>query len=193
MGQKVHPIGFRLGVTQTWNAQWYADKDYTTLLHEDLQLREFIRSRLREAGVPRIEIDRSGSNVVVTIYTAKPGIVIGKKGEDIEKLRSEVARRMRLPMQDVRINISEIRKPESDAQLVAEGIVINGLPVMMNRNSFGRPPDTTLDKYYEENVIGGPGSFMIVASTFEDFGRAVRSKLIREISARPASAAIVPA
>lgn len=78
-------------------------------------------------------------------------------------------------------------------RLVAQGIVVNGLPVMMNRTNFGRPPDTLLDRYYEENVIGGPGSFMIVASTFEDFGRAVRSKLIREISARPASAAIVPA
>jgi small subunit ribosomal protein S3 len=123
MGQKVHPTGIRLGITRDWTSKWYAhSKNFPSLVHTDFTVREFLKKRLAEASVSRIHIERAARRVNITIHTARPGIVIGKKGEDIEKLRSEVARRMRLPMQDVRINISEIRKPESDAQLVAEGI-----------------------------------------------------------------------
>ncbi len=123
MGQKVHPTGIRLGITRDWTSKWYAhSKNFPALVHTDFTVREFLKKRLAEASVSRIHIERAARRVNITIHTARPGIVIGKKGEDIEKLRTEVARRMRLPMQDVRINISEIRKPEADAQLVAEGI-----------------------------------------------------------------------
>jgi small subunit ribosomal protein S3 len=123
MGQKVHPTGIRLGITRDWTSKWYAhSKNFPALLQTDFAVREFLKKRLAEASVSRIHIERAARRVNITIHTARPGIVIGKKGEDIEKVRVEVARRLRLPIQDVRINISEIRKPEADAQLVAEGI-----------------------------------------------------------------------
>jgi len=123
MGQKVHPTGIRLGITRDWTSKWYAhSKNFPALVHTDFTVREFLKKRLAEASVSRIHIERAARRVNITIHTARPGIVIGKKGEDIEKLRLDVARRMNLPMQDVRINIAEIRKPEADAQLVAEGI-----------------------------------------------------------------------
>lgn len=119
MGQKVHPIGFRLGITRGWDAKWYAGKEYTALLHEDLRLRRAIRERLNEAGVPRIEIDRSGNNVSVTIHTAKPGIVIGKSGSRVEELRQQLEK---LTGKKVRLNIQEVRQPETDAYLIAKSI-----------------------------------------------------------------------
>lgn len=119
MGQKVHPIGFRLGITRGWDAKWYAGKEYTNLLHEDLRLRRAIRERLSEAGVPRIEIDRSGNTVAVTIHTAKPGIVIGKSGARVEEMRQQLER---LTGKKVRLNIQEVRQPETDAYLVAKSI-----------------------------------------------------------------------
>jgi len=123
MGQKVHPTGIRLGITRDWTSKWYAhSKNYAGLVRTDFSVREFLKKRLAEASVSRIHIERAARRVSITIHTARPGIVIGKKGEDIEKVRAEVARRLRMPVQDVRINISEIRKPEVDAQLVAEGI-----------------------------------------------------------------------
>ena len=119
MGQKVHPTGIRLGVTRDWTSKWYAhSKNFAGLVHTDFQVREFLKKRLAEASVSRIHIERAARRVNITIHTARPGIVIGKKGEDIEKVRAEVARRMKLPVQDVRLNIAEIRKPELDAQLV---------------------------------------------------------------------------
>jgi small subunit ribosomal protein S3 len=123
MGQKVNPVGIRLGITRDWTSKWYAStKSFSAHLHSDYLVREFLKRRLADASVSRIHIERAARRVSITIHTARPGIVIGKKGEDIEKVRQEVARRMKLGVQDVRINIAEIRKPELDAQLVAESI-----------------------------------------------------------------------
>lgn len=119
MGQKVHPIGFRLGINKTWEAKWYAEKEYPQLLHEDLRLREMIRRRLADAGVTRIEIERSANQITVTIHTAKPGIVIGKSGAKVEDLRRTLES---TTGKKVRVNIQEIRQPELDASLVARSI-----------------------------------------------------------------------
>jgi small subunit ribosomal protein S3 len=123
MGQKVNPVGIRLGITRDWTSKWYAStKNFPAFLHTDHLVREFLRKRLVEASISRIQIERAARKVNITIHTARPGIVIGKKGEDIEKLRGQVSKMMKMPVTDVRINISEIRKPELDAYLVAEGI-----------------------------------------------------------------------
>ncbi len=123
MGQKVNPIGIRLGITRDWSSKWYASKkQFPLLVHTDFRVREFLKKRLADASVSRVQIERAAKKVNITIQTARPGIVIGKKGEDIEKLRGETARLLGMPLLDVRLNISEIRKPELDAQLVAESI-----------------------------------------------------------------------
>ncbi len=119
MGQKVNPIGLRLGIVRTWDSRWYADSNYAVLLHEDLKIREFLRRRLAQAGVSRIVIERPAKKARITIHTARPGVVIGKKGADIEKLRNDISR---MTGSDVHVNIVEIRKPEIDAHLVAENI-----------------------------------------------------------------------
>jgi len=120
MGQKVHPTGIRLGIVKDWTSKWYADtKDYADMLNTDLEIRDYLKVRLAQASVSRIQIDRPANNAHITIHTARPGLVIGKKGEDIDALRGEVSRRMGVP---VHISIEEIRKPELDAQLVAESI-----------------------------------------------------------------------
>lgn len=123
MGQKVNPNGIRLGIIRDWNSKWYADsKDYAGYLFTDLKVREFLRKKLATASVSKILIERPARNARITIHTARPGIVIGKKGEDIEALRKEVSALMKLPVQTVHINIEEIRKPELDAYLVAESV-----------------------------------------------------------------------
>ena len=123
MGQKVHPTGFRLGIATDWTSKWYADtSDFADFLAEDLKIREFLRKKLSQAGVSRIQISRPAKAVAVTIHSARPGIIIGKKGEDIEKLRVEVASLVSAHINNVKINIEEIRKPELDAQLVAENV-----------------------------------------------------------------------
>ena len=123
MGQKVNPIGIRLGITRDWNSKWFANtRSFPGYVLQDWQVREFLKKKLAEASVSRIYIERAARKANITIQTARPGVVIGKKGEDIERLRLEVAKMMGMPVSDVRINISEIRKPEIDAQLVAEGI-----------------------------------------------------------------------
>jgi small subunit ribosomal protein S3 len=123
MGQKVNPIGIRLGITRDWTSKWYASKkQFPLLVHTDFRVREFLKKKLADASVSRILIERAAKKVNITIQTARPGIVIGKKGEDIEKLRGETAKLLGMQMLDVRLNISEIRKPELDAQLVAESI-----------------------------------------------------------------------
>jgi small subunit ribosomal protein S3 len=120
MGQKIHPTGIRLGVIKDWTSKWYADsKNFPVFLNTDLQVRKFLRKRLKHASVSRIQIDRPARNAHITVHTARPGIVIGKKGEDIEALRAEVAALMKVP---VHMSVEEIRKPELDAQLVAESI-----------------------------------------------------------------------
>ena len=123
MGQKVHPIGIRLGITKEWLSTWYADsRSFAIYVQQDHEVRVFLKEKLKDASVSRIQIERPAKKANITIHTARPGIVIGKKGEDIEKLRREVARMLKMVIHDVRLNISEIRKPELDAQLVAEGI-----------------------------------------------------------------------
>ncbi|SJM96459.1 MULTISPECIES: 30S ribosomal protein S3 [Crenothrix] len=120
MGQKVHPIGIRLGIVKDWNSRWYADsQNYSVFLHQDLTVREFIRKKLAHASVSRIQINRAANNANITIHTARPGIVIGKKGEDIDVLRQAISKMIGVPVQ---LNVEEIRKPELDALLVAEGV-----------------------------------------------------------------------
>ncbi len=119
MGQKVNPIGLRLGINRTWDSRWFADDSYADLLHEDLSIRKYLRKRLQQAGVSRIVIERPAKKARITIHTARPGVVIGKKGADIEKLRSAL---QAMTGSEVHLNIVEIRKPEIDANLVAENI-----------------------------------------------------------------------
>jgi small subunit ribosomal protein S3 len=120
MGQKVNPIGIRLGIVKSWNSNWFATKkNYATLLNQDLNLRKYLKKKLASAAVSRIQIDRPANNAVITIHTARPGVLIGKKGGGIETLRAEIAKKLGVP---VHLNIQEIRKPELDATLVAEGV-----------------------------------------------------------------------
>jgi small subunit ribosomal protein S3 len=120
MGQKIHPTGFRLAVTRAWSSRWYAsNRNFAGMLAEDLLVREFLKKRLKNAAVSRILIERPAKNARITIYSARPGVVIGKKGEDIENLKAELTRRLRVP---VAVNIEEVRKPEIDAQLISESI-----------------------------------------------------------------------
>lgn len=120
MGQKVHPTGFRLGITERWRSTWYANsRQFGDFLNTDLKVRNFIKEKLGHASISRIDIERPAQNALVTIHTARPGVVIGKKGEDIERLRQDLSRLMGVP---VHINVEEIRKPELDAQLVAESV-----------------------------------------------------------------------
>ena len=120
MGQKVHPTGFRLAVTRNWNSRWYADdKDFGTLLHEDVKVREYLKRKLKNASVGRVVIERPAKTARITIHTARPGVVIGKGGDDIAQLNADLQRLMSVP---VHVGIEEIRKPEIDAQLVADSI-----------------------------------------------------------------------
>ena len=131
MGQKVNPIGFRLGINRTWDSRWYADSDYSRLLFEDLNIRKFLFDKLSQAGIGRIVIERPAKKARITIHTARPGVVIGKKGADIDKLRLDVSK---LTGSEVHLNIVEIRKPEIDAKLVAENIAQQ----LMRRVAFRR-------------------------------------------------------
>ncbi len=119
MGQKVHPKGFRLGITREWDSRWYADRDFTELLHEDYKIRKFIKDRFYTAGVSTVEIERTGNRVKVSINTAKPGILIGRGGSEVEKLKADLAQ---MTGKNVNVNIVEIKRPELDAQIVAENV-----------------------------------------------------------------------
>ena len=121
MGQKTHPVGSRLGIIKTWDSRWYAKKGYSDQLLEDITIRRSLKQRLFHAGVPKIEIERTGQNIRVIIYTARPGIIIGKKGAEVEKLRKDLKE---MTEREVAIDIKEIRKPEIDAQLVAENVAL---------------------------------------------------------------------
>ena len=119
MGQKVNPIGLRLGINRTWDSRWFADKDYASKLLQDIKLREYVFKNLKQASISRVVIERAANKIGITIHAARPGVIIGKKGADIEKLRRELSK---LSGGDVTLNIIEVRKPELDAQLVADGI-----------------------------------------------------------------------
>jgi len=121
LGQKVNPIGFRLGVTKTWDSRWYAEANYAKLLHEDLKLKSFLKKRLYNSGVSKIEIERAANKAKINIFTARPGLIIGKKGAEVETLKKELAK---LTDKEVYLNIQEVRKPELDAQLVAENVAL---------------------------------------------------------------------
>jgi small subunit ribosomal protein S3 len=142
MGQKVHPTGIRLGFIKDWTSRWYANsKDYANYLHKDLQVREFLKKRLAHASVSRIQINRPANNAHITIHTARPGLVIGKKGEDIDGLRKLVSGMMGIPVQ---ISVEEVRKPELDAQLVAEGVAQQLEKRIMFRRAMKRAVTNTL-------------------------------------------------
>ncbi len=145
MGQKVNPVGIRLGITRDWVSKWYAGKkQYPVHVHTDFRVREFLKSKLADALVSRVLIERAAKKVNITIQTARPGIVIGKKGEDIEKLRGETAKMLGMPVSDVRLNIAEIRKPELDAQLVADGIAQQIEKRVMFRRAMKRAVMSTM-------------------------------------------------
>lgn len=121
MGQKVNPIGFRLGVIKTWDSKWYAEADYAKNLHEDLKIRQFLKKRLYSAGISKIEIERAANKTKINIHAARPGLIIGKKGAEVELLKKDLAA---ITSKEVFININEVRKPELDAQLVAENVAL---------------------------------------------------------------------
>ena len=121
MGQKVNPIGLRLKINKTWLSKWYAEADYAKLLHEDLKLSDFLKKRLYHAGISRVEVERAASKAKVNIYAARPGIIIGKKGSEVESLKKDLSK---LTDEEIFINIQEVRKPEIDAQLVAENVAL---------------------------------------------------------------------
>ena len=131
MGQKVNPIGFRLGINRTWDSRWFAKKDYSTFVVEDFNIRKFIKNRLYQAGVSKIEIERAANKIRIRIHTARPGIVIGKKGAEIENLKKELEKRID---REIFIDIQEVRKSEVDAQLVAENVALQ----LVRRVAFRR-------------------------------------------------------
>ena len=131
MGQKVHPLGFRLGYTKDWRSRWYAKKDYAALLHEDIKLRQDVQERLQHAGISKVEIERAANKLKIDIHTARPGIVIGRKGAEVDRLKKEIEQKTG---REVYINIQEIHRPEIDAQLVAENVAMQ----LVRRIAFRR-------------------------------------------------------
>jgi len=145
MGHKVHPVGFRLGISSDWSSRWYADnKHFSDYLEQDVRTRKYIRQRLKDASVSRVQIERPARSAAVTIHTARPGIVIGRKGEDIERLRTEIAPMLGLERSAVKVSVEEIRKPELDAQLVAESIAQQLERRVMFRRAMKRAVQTTM-------------------------------------------------
>lgn len=147
MGQKVHPKGFRIGIIRDWDSNWYADRDYSELLHEDFKLRKFIKDRFYAAGISKVEIQRTGNRIRVTIHTAKPGIIIGRGGVEVERLKVNLAE---MTKKNVNINIQEIRRPELDAQIVAENVAQQ----LEKRISFRRAMKQTVGRTMRSGGIG---------------------------------------
>ena len=141
MGQKVHPYGFRLGVTKTWRSRWFAKQDYHRLLKEDLELKDLLKERLKAAGVSSVEVDRPGNKLRVTIRTSRPGIIIGRKGAEIEKLKQDLAKQTK---REVFIDIQEVHKPELDAQLVSESIALQLEKRVAFRRAMRKAVDSAL-------------------------------------------------
>ena len=147
MGQKTHPIGFRLGVNKTWQSRWFSVRDYARFLHEDLKIREFLKAKLKHAGVSRIDIERLANKIKINIFSARPGIVIGKKGTGIEQLRAEA---QSLSKAEIFINIIEVRKAEADAQLIAENIADQ----LERRIAFRRAMKKAMSQAFKFGVRG---------------------------------------
>ncbi len=141
MGQKVNPIGFRLGINKTWSSKWFAERNYSDLLHEDLRVRKHIKDKFFHAGISKIEIERASDKGKINIYTARPGIIIGRKGTEIEKVKKDIEKLM---TGDVIINILEVRRPETDAQLVAENIALQLIRRVAFRRAMKRSVTTAM-------------------------------------------------
>ena len=141
MGQKVHPYGFRLGINRTWRSRWFARKDYGALLHEDLHLKVMLKKKFAHAGISRIEVERAANKLTIIIFTSRPGIIVGKKGTEIEKLKKDL---QVLTGRDINLKIQEINKPELDSQLVAEGIAQQLEKRIAFRRAMRRAVDSTL-------------------------------------------------
>ena len=147
MGQKVHPKGFRIGVIRDWDSNWFADRDYTELLHEDYKIRNYIKDKFYAAGISKVEIQRTGNRLRVTIHTAKPGIIIGRGGQEVETLKAEL---IKMTNKNVNINIQEIKRPELDAQIVAENVAQQ----LEKRISFRRAMKQTVSRTMRANAVG---------------------------------------
>jgi len=148
LGQKVHPIGFRLGVTKTWDSRWYTKKDYAALVHEDIKLRNYFRKELAFAGIAKVEIERPAlKHVKVTVHTAKPGVLIGKKGAGIEKFKKDIQKMLK---KEVFVNIKEVRKPDTNAQLISENIALQ----LERRVAFRRAMKKSVGTALRLGVLG---------------------------------------
>jgi small subunit ribosomal protein S3 len=147
MGQKVHPVGLRIGIIRDWESKWYAGKDYAEFLHEDLKIRDFVFNRLKDASVPKVEIERAANRVTVTVHTAKPGIVIGKGGQEVEVLRNELSK---MTGKKVHINIMEIKRADLDAKLVADNVARQ----LENRVSFRRAQKQVIQRAMRAGAKG---------------------------------------
>ena len=177
MGQKVHPIGFRLGFNKTWRSRWYAEKDYANLLHEDIKLKRELKKRFAHAGVSRVDVERAANKLKISIYTSRPGIIIGRKGQEVDKLKQEVQKKTG---KEVFINIQEILKPELDAQLVAESVALQ----LEKRIAFRRAMRKAVDAALR---FGAKGIKVRVSGRQRGGDRA-----LRVVPPRPAPAAHAP-
>jgi small subunit ribosomal protein S3 len=147
MGQKVNPIGFRLGITRTWDSRWFAKRDYAKLLHEDIALRKYLKEKLYSAGISKIDIERAASKVKINVHTARPGIVIGKKGAGVEQLKAEV---QKLSGNEVFLNIIEVKKPEANATLIAENVAAQ----LEKRVAFRRAMKKCMTAAFKQGIKG---------------------------------------
>lgn len=148
MGQKVHPVGMRLGITKTWNSKWYADKkDYSALLREDIRIQEYIKSHMKHAGIARMEVERAAQKVKVSIYASRPGIIIGRRGESADALKDEL---VKLCGREITVNIKEVKRPEVEAQLIAENISTQ----LERRIAFRRVIKRALASAMRMNILG---------------------------------------
>ncbi|MGI6452865.1 MAG: 30S ribosomal protein S3 [Syntrophomonadaceae bacterium] len=147
MGQKVHPKGFRIGIIRDWDSNWYADRDYTDLLHEDYRIRTYIKDKFYAAGISRVEVQRTGNRLRITIHTAKPGIIIGRGGNEVEMLKDHLTN---MTGKNVNINIQEIKKPELDSQIVAENVAQQ----LEKRVSFRRAMKQTVSRTMRSGAVG---------------------------------------
>lgn len=147
MGQKVNPVGFRIGITRTWDSRWFAKKEYSKLLHEDIKLREYLKEKLFGAGIARIEIERAANKVKINVHTARPGIVIGKKGAGVESLKADV---QKLSKNEVLLNIIEVKKPEANATLIAENVASQ----LEKRVAFRRAMKKCMTSAFKQGIKG---------------------------------------